>query len=112
MHKTPKIPITGAIFFLAVVAIVAGLFIDRTHDYCLLVDGDPLVTNGRFSQIADVIESAGISLKPDDLVSPPLYTEADPTVLITVERAKEVHFSVTDKADPETIGDEKAQIFR
>lgn len=54
-------------------------------------DGEtPLVVNGRFATVADVLTAAGLDLRPQDIVTPESGEAADPDTVIQVQRARAV----------------------
>jgi len=56
-----------------------------------LYDGDTAVTlNGRYATVGDLLDAAGVSLRPEDGVTPPRDAPAPPGGAIQIERARPV----------------------
>lgn len=71
-------------------SIGAALYLSAEKSYTVYDENVPLHVSGRFQTVADVIDAAAITLRPEDLVTPELQETANPETMIQVQRAKPV----------------------
>lgn len=89
---------------LVVVAVVALLgvmvagYLAVRPAYAVYVDGETVRVSGEYEQVADVISAAGITVRPEDRVTPALTAPAEPDSAIQITRAR----AVTVRTETET----------
>ena len=91
----------GVLLLVALVAllgITAAGYLAVRPAYAVYVDGETLTVSGSYEQVADVIAAAGITVRPEDRVSPALSAPAEPDSAIQVTRAR----AVTVRTEEET----------
>jgi uncharacterized protein YabE (DUF348 family) len=81
--------------FLGVVSLAAAGYLLAQEEY-VVWDGEQPITevSGRYRTVADVLAAAGIALRPEDTVYPPL--NAPPVARITIHRARAVTVHTAD----------------
>jgi uncharacterized protein YabE (DUF348 family)/3D (Asp-Asp-Asp) domain-containing protein len=92
-----KISKRGAILFLSclllvgLVTVVSAAYILAQPTFTIVeADKPPRNISGDFATVAELLTAAGISLRPEDLVAPPLESSPDPTTAIRILRARPV----------------------
>jgi uncharacterized protein YabE (DUF348 family) len=68
---------------------VAG-YLSTQKPYTVYDGSIPVSVSGHFQTVADVVNAAAISLRPEDLIIPDLQEPADPEAAIQVQRARPI----------------------
>ncbi|HZD10921.1 MAG TPA: ubiquitin-like domain-containing protein [Candidatus Binatia bacterium] len=80
-----------ALIAVAIIATVAAAgYLAAQDQYTIYLEGTAYRVDGNFETVGDVVAAAGLELRPEDRVQPPLEAAASPEVAIEVERAKPV----------------------
>ena len=74
----------------ALLGMTAAGYLAVRPAYAVYVDGETVTVSGNYEQVADVISAAGISVRPEDRVTPALASPAEPDTAIQVTRARAV----------------------
>jgi resuscitation-promoting factor RpfB len=80
------LPLFGLVALSAL--LLVGLW--PTTSYTVYADGEQILVNGSYENVGQVLDAAGISIRSEDLVNPPLTAAAPPGTAIQIERAKAV----------------------
>jgi len=78
------------------VAIIAlftvGFLLQNQSQYGIEINDEILTVSGSYSNVEEVLAAAGISIRSEDFVQPPLTNSIDPNSMIIVEKARPVRF--------------------
>ncbi len=76
---------------LGLFSLLAAGFLAASQDAYTVYDGDSALTvRGNYDTVADVLAAAGVSVRPEDVVVPPLASPADRNTAVRVSRAHSV----------------------
>ena len=81
------------LLIIGTISIGAAIYLSSEKTYTGK-DGDISITvTGRFQTVAEVVNAAALSLRPEDLVNPSLREPADPEINVQIRRAMPVTVS-------------------
>lgn len=81
------------LLIIGTISIGAAIYLSSEKTYTVK-DGDISITvTGRFQTVAEVVNAAALSLRPEDLVNPSLREPADPEINVQIRRAMPVTVS-------------------
>jgi resuscitation-promoting factor RpfB len=82
-----------------VVMLLAGVW--PADNYAVYADGERLLVSGNYDNVSQVLAAAGVSVRPEDLVNPPLTAAIVPGSAIEIQRATAV--AIHNDAGTQTI---------
>ena len=78
------------LLLIGLLSLGGALYLSAEQSYTIYDENDAITISGRFQTVADVLDAATISLRPEDQVSPELDKAADPQEPIQIQRAQPV----------------------
>jgi len=101
------------VVFLTLLSTAVLVFVNffQGSTYTIFVDGNQVVVEGRYESVADIVDAAGISLRPEDLIFPAQADAADPATAITIKHAVPVTLHMETEARAKDDGRSVEQIF-
>jgi uncharacterized protein YabE (DUF348 family)/3D (Asp-Asp-Asp) domain-containing protein len=81
------------LLIIGAISIGAAGYLSTQKPYTVYDDHIPVAVSGHFQTVADVVDAAAISLRPEDLIMPDLQEPADPEAAIQIQRARPVTIS-------------------
>ena len=73
-----------------IASVIAASYLAAQEQYTLYVEADVYAVDGNFDTVGDVIVAAGLELRSEDTVQPPLTAVAAPETAIQIARASAV----------------------
>ncbi len=80
----------GLLLLIGLLSFGSAVYLLAEPSYTIYDEKDAITVSGRFQTVADVLDAATISLRPEDQISPELDKAADPKKPIQIERANPV----------------------
>jgi len=96
-------------FLITSVALLANFVKGST--YIIFVDGNRVSVEGRYETVADIVDVAGISLRPEDLIFPALGEAANAETAITISHALPVALYIESEPISNNEGGNEERIF-
>jgi resuscitation-promoting factor RpfB len=81
--------------FAGAVALALAFFLWPQQQYAVYADGEVHAVTGSYERVGDVLAAAGVAVRVEDIVMPPVTAVIEPGSAIQIQRAK----AVTVKAD-------------
>lgn len=81
--------LTG-LFVVTLGLLAAGILLQLDTQYIIQIDGKTTTVSGSYDSVEAVLAAAGISLRSEDFVQPPLKSSINPSSVIIVEPARHV----------------------
>jgi resuscitation-promoting factor RpfB len=88
-----KMRLSRVLFPLIGLAALAAIFLAGiwpSDNYAVYADGERLLVSGNYDNVSQVLDAAGIVVRPEDLVNPPLTAVIPPGSAIEIQRATAV----------------------
>ena len=85
----------GLFLLIGVLSISGAVYLLAEKSYTIYDENRPITVSGHFQTVANVLDAASISLRPEDHISPELDKAADPETAIRIERAMPTKSALT-----------------
>ena len=89
LSATKRLLLLIPVLFLVVAVLAAGYLVTQDA-YTVVVAGETLTVAGRYATVGDVLAAGGLSVRPQDVITPALAAPADPEKAIQVQQAHAV----------------------
>jgi len=107
-----RLAVLASVIIIPLLLLLVRSYIVENRDYIVYEDGHPLHAEGQYSTITDVINAAGVTLRPEDIVHPDRDQIPDSKSPISVVHAREIVLIVQgDSTHPQGNGEDSRTIW-